>query len=217
MAASTTARKTYDRAYFERWYRDRRNALIRGGLLERRVRRAVAAAEYLLERPVKSVLDVGCGEGVWRAHLRRMRPRVRYVGVDSSAYAVRRFGRSRNLRLGTLGDLDRLAVRGPFDLVVCSDVLHYVATPELARGLRAIARLAGGVLFLEFFTREDASEGDNAGFILRSAATYRRLLRAAGLVHAGLHCYVGRRFVVRERALVSFERGWASPARGQDP
>ncbi|MGH7724475.1 MAG: class I SAM-dependent DNA methyltransferase [Candidatus Eiseniibacteriota bacterium] len=215
MPSTKTDDKTYDRAYFERWYRDRANALIRGGLIERRVRLALSAAEYLLERPVKSVLDVGCGEGSWRGHLKRLRPGLRYVGVDSSAYAVRRFGRLRNLRRGTVGGLGRLGLRGPFDLVVCSDVLHYVPTADLARGLRAMARLAGGVLFLEFFTREDDSEGDEAGFMPRSAVTYRRLLKAAGLVHAGLHCYVGKRFLARERALVAFERGWAAPRRGR--
>ena len=39
------------------------------------------------------------GEGAWRVQLRRLRPRVRYVGVESSAYAVRRFGRSRGMPL----------------------------------------------------------------------------------------------------------------------
>lgn len=183
--------------------------MIRGGLIERRVRLAVSVAEYLLERRVRSVLDVGCGEGTWRAHVKRLRPRARYVGVDSSAYAVRRFGRRRNLKLGTVGGLDRLDLGGAgrFDLVVCSDVLHYVSTPELSRGLRAIARLCGGVAFLEFFTREDDTLGDDEGFMRRGAATYARLLRAAGLVHAGMHCYVGPQFLKTERALVSFERG----------
>ncbi len=28
---------------------------------------AVAVAEYHLERPIRTVLDIGCGEGAWRA------------------------------------------------------------------------------------------------------------------------------------------------------
>lgn len=57
--------KTYDRAYFDRWYR-------RGGIggaarLARKVALAVVTAEYHLERPIRSVLDIGCGEGAWRA------------------------------------------------------------------------------------------------------------------------------------------------------
>ena len=199
--------KLYDRAYFERWYRDPRYAVVHQGVVARRVQLAVAAAEYLLERPLRTVLDVGCGEGPWRALLRHARPNVRYTGVDSSAYAVRRYGRARNLRLGRLGDLGRLKLDPPYDLIVCSDVLHYVETDELARGLAAIARLLGGVAFLETFAREDATEGDQEAFQQRPAAVYRRLIRAAGLIPLGLHCYAGR---LLASTLTEFEQagGW---------
>ena len=48
--------KRYDQSYFDRWYR-------RGGIggarrLARKVALAVATAEYHLERPLRSVLDV---------------------------------------------------------------------------------------------------------------------------------------------------------------
>ena len=196
--------KIYDQAYFDRWYRDPRYALFHHGMLPRRVQLAVAASEYLLERPIKSVLDVGCGEGRWRPLLKQVRPRVRYVGVDSSEYVVSRYGRRRNLRLGRLDQLGRLGLGGPFDLIVCSDVLHYVEREELRRGLRAIARLLGGVAFLELFTAEDATEGDDHHFQRRSAATYRRTFRDAGLIPLGLHCYAGRALKGR---LATFERG----------
>jgi SAM-dependent methyltransferase len=196
--------KIYDQAYFDRWYRDPRYALFHHGTLPRRVQLAVAASEYLLERPIKSVLDVGCGEGRWRPLLKQVRPRVRYVGVDSSEYVVSRYGQRRNLRLGRLDQLGRLGLGGPFDLIVCSDVLHYVERDELRRGLRAIARLLGGLAFLELFTAEDATEGDDHQFQSRSAATYRRMFRAAGLIPLGLHCYAGR--ALKDR-LATFERG----------
>jgi SAM-dependent methyltransferase len=198
------AAKRYDRAYFERWYRDPCWTVVHRGVLARRVRLAVAAAEYLLEREIRSVLDVGCGEAPWRAVLRRARPRVRYTGVDSSTYVVRRFGRARDIRLGSLGTLSRLDLDPPYDLIVCSDVLHYVSTGEARRGLRAIARLLGGVAFLEAFAKEDATEGDQEDFRQRPAAVYRRLFREAGLIPLGLHCYAGRALA---RELTMFERG----------
>ena len=87
--------KTYDRAYFDRWYR---NGGIGGAArLARKVALAVATAEYHLERPIRSVIDIGCGEGAWRAQLLKLRPRLDYIGFDSSDYAVGRYGRSRNL------------------------------------------------------------------------------------------------------------------------
>ena len=53
--------KQYDRDYFERWYRDpalRREAIGGRARLERKVALAVATAEYWLERPIRSVLDI---------------------------------------------------------------------------------------------------------------------------------------------------------------
>ncbi|MGE8249812.1 MAG: methyltransferase, partial [Stenotrophomonas bentonitica] len=59
--------KTYDAAYFQRWYQpDQTGGAAR---LARKVALAVASAEYYLERPIRSVLDIGCGEGAWRAPL----------------------------------------------------------------------------------------------------------------------------------------------------
>jgi SAM-dependent methyltransferase len=196
--------KVYDRAYFDRWYRRSRHALFHLGMLPRRVQLAVSAAEYLLERPIHTVLDVGCGEGRWRPLLLRARPGIRYQGIDSSEYAVRRFGRRRNILLGRFGDLGRLGLRGRFDLIVCSDVLHYVPLAEARVGLKALARLLGGVTYMELFTGSDATVGDDLAFQPRGRATYLRLFREAGLVHVGLHCYVGR--TLRDR-LVTFERG----------
>jgi SAM-dependent methyltransferase len=204
IAPMPQAPKRYDRAYFDRWYRDPRAMVIHRGVLERRVQLAVAAAEYLLERPIARVLDVGCGEAPWRALLKRVRPRAAYTGVDSSEYVVRRFGRRRNVRFGTFGALGRLGLQGRFDLIVCSDVLHYVPTPEAGRGLKALARLLGGMALIEVFTAEDDTIGDDEGFQRRSVEAYRRLFREAGLIPLGLHCYVTRRFQDR---LTAFERG----------
>ena len=199
-----TPEKVYDRAYFDRWYRDTRHALYHLGMLPRRVQLALAAAEYLLERPVRTVLDVGCGEGRWRPLLLQARPAIRYVGVDASEYVVRRWGRRRDIRLGRFGELGRLGLRGRFDLIVCSDVIHYVPLEEARRGLKAIARLLGGLAFLELYTAADATEGDDAEFQARSRETYLRPFRQAGLLPIGLHCYVGRSLGSR---LAAFERG----------
>ena len=192
--------KRYDEAYFTRWYAGR-DAAIHDALIARRARLALAAAEYVLDREVRSVLDVGCGEGRWRTPLRRVRPGLAYQGVDRSEYVVRRFGRRRNLRLGTLATVGRLGLRKSYDLVVCSDVLHYLPTPEVRRGLTSLRRLAGGVLWLDAFTAEDDWFGDREEWQRRSEASWRRIFAEADLVSCGLNCWVPRRLEYRLSAL----------------
>jgi SAM-dependent methyltransferase len=189
--------KTYDRAYFDKWYRHPRHAVASRSELERKVALAVATAEYYLGRRIVNVLDVGCGEGVWRAPLKRLRPAVEYLGLDSSEYAIARYGRSRNLRLAKFGDLEHRRFERDFDLIVCSDALHYVRAPELRRGLRGLVAMLDGVAFLELFTREDEPEGDREGFLARSKRWYLGEFRAAGLVPCGTHCYLGPRLADR--------------------
>ena len=125
--------KAYDRAYFDHWYRDPVHRVRARGESRRRVAMVVALAEYYLGRPLRNVLDVGCGEGVWRAPLRALRPGIRYLGLDSSEYVVARFGRARNLRLAAFGDLAELRFDERFDLIVCSDVLHYLDAREIEK------------------------------------------------------------------------------------
>jgi SAM-dependent methyltransferase len=180
--------KRYDREYFDRWYR--RRGIGGAKRLARKVALAVAVAEYQLERPIRSVLDIGCGEGAWRAPLRKLRPDVRYMGFDGSQYAIARYGRLRNLHLARFADFEVLRPCAPVDLLVCSDVLHYLPARELDRGLPGLAELCGGVAFLETFTREDEAEGDEHDFRSRPARFYRQRFAAQGFVALGSHCWL---------------------------
>jgi SAM-dependent methyltransferase len=190
--------KQYDQPYFDRWYRDPRRRVKSPLVLERKVRMVVAIAEHHLGHALGSVLDVGCGEAAWLAPLRKLRPRVRYLGLDSSNYAVARYGRARNVRHCAFGQLAEQRFDDPVDLLVCSDVMHYLPTVELERGLAGFAELCHGVAFLEVFCKGDDFVGDREGFVARSAAWYRRAFARAGFTHAGSHCYLSR--ALRERA-----------------
>lgn len=182
--------KVYDRRYFDHWYRHPAQRVSARPVLERKVRLALAAAEYYLGRPVRSVLDVGCGEGAWRAPLRRLRPGLSYRGMDSSEYAVARYGRRRNLSLVGFAQLEYLRFGPPVDLLVCSDVLHYVPTRDLKRGLSGFGELCAGLAFLEVFAREDDPDGDREGFIGRRARWYRQAFEANGFRAVGSHCWL---------------------------
>ena len=179
--------KRYDRAYFDKWYRSR-GRITTDAEVHRKVTLAVAEAEYFLRRSLRSVLDVACGEGAWFPHIKALRPRASYRGIDSSDYAVRAFGRKRHIEQGSFRDIAR--IDGVFDLVVCADALHYIDDHEIMAGVPHLARLAGGILWLEVLTREDEIIGDIEGLIRRPAKWYRELFAKAGLTQAGPYTWL---------------------------
>ena len=98
-------------------------------------------------------------------------------------------------------------MRGGFDIIICNDVLHYVATPELRAGMqpRSPSRLRG-VAYLGLFTSADDIEGDSHGFLKRPPSFYRRAFEHAGLRSVGMHCWIP------ERARAATARRWSSAA-----
>jgi hypothetical protein len=104
---------------------------------------------------------------------------------------VRRFGARRNIRLGSFGALDAHDWEGPFDVIVCCDVLNYLPARELRRGLRQLTELLGGMAYLEILTSADGVLGDRRDWHRRRPSYYRDLLTGAGLIACGVHCYVG--------------------------
>jgi len=181
--------KCYDRAYFDHWYRGRHRVSTRDDV-RRKVALAVATCEYFIRRRLRSVLDVGCGEGAWQPHLRALLPSSKYLGVDPSDYAVSRFGASRNIRKASFGELSSMRLRSTFDLVVCSDALHYIKDDDIRAGLPELVRVARGILFIEVLTAEDDIVGDLNGMIRRPSRWYRALFEHAGLTPAGPYIWL---------------------------
>lgn len=196
--------KRFDAEYFDKWYRHPAHRVGTAADLERTVRFAVSAAEYVLARPIRTVLDVGAGEGRWAPIIRRLRPRAQYHGVEPSSYALARYGKRRNIVRGTADDLDTLFPSRAFDLVVCCSVLNYLPRAPMTRALAQLARHTEGLAYLEIFTSADDVEGDTGGWHAETPRNYRDFLRRAGFVACGLHCYIlqdhAERTVALERA-----------------
>ncbi|HTB76785.1 MAG TPA: class I SAM-dependent methyltransferase [Polyangiaceae bacterium] len=127
-------------AYFDRFEtpKYRRRSRVRRALIRRFVRRL---HEFVLDAgPVSSVLEIGVGEGFLSGYLSEKLPTVRFSGVDASAEALARLQRlfpRIETRVGDAYDLSGLG--GPFDLVLCAEVLEHLHQP--ARALDAIASL----------------------------------------------------------------------------
>lgn len=96
----------------------------------------------LVEGVPRRVLDVGCGAGMAATELERRFPGVEVVGVEPDpnlASIARQFvGTVLEGRVDDANVLEQLAEAGPFDLILCADVLEHLADPW-----HVLTRLAG--------------------------------------------------------------------------
>lgn len=172
----------FDADYYRRFYEDRRTRVTDPARVRRLCAFTIACLRHY-ELPVRSVLDLGCGIGLWRRALATIAPQARYQGVEFSEYLCRRFGWSQ----GSVVDYDP---GRRFDLVVCQGVLQYLDDADAARAIANLARLARGALYLEALTESDWAENcdrevTDGDVKLRSGAWYRRRLRPHFLAVGG--------------------------------
>lgn len=188
MTRSARREREFDRDYYRRFYLDPETAVASRADMAVRGRLIAAFARYI-ELDVKRILDAGCGLGRLRPSLRRAFPEARYVGLEASPYLCRRFG-------WTAGSVAAWRSARPFDLVVCYDVLQYLADRDAERALANLARLCRGLLYFSALTREDwlyhcDRKRTDRDVTLRPAAWYRRRL-ARHFHEAGAALWVRR-------------------------
>jgi SAM-dependent methyltransferase len=165
---------SFDRAYYERFYLDPKTRVADSAAIGRLSDFVCSYLAYL-ELPVRRVLDMGCGIGLWQPAIRRHFPSATYRGVEYSEYLCERFGWEQ-------GSVVDYPSKQAFDLVICQGVLPYLDQPSAKRALENLGRLCRGVLYLEAVTREDWDEGivdkrrTDRSMQLRPARFYRRAL-----------------------------------------
>lgn len=170
---STTAER-FDEHYYRHWYG---NASTRAFTKADKDVRAAFVLSYLklLKIPVRSVVDVGCGLGHWRAALQKIDPRLAYTGVEYSALMARRYG-------WVEASAADYVPKRQFDLVICQAVLQHLNDKDCAKALENIGQYCRGALYLEVLTKADWISGmidkkhTERHPYLRSAAWYRKRL-----------------------------------------
>jgi 2-polyprenyl-3-methyl-5-hydroxy-6-metoxy-1,4-benzoquinol methylase len=160
----------FDKDYYKRFYRNPRT---RVAAVEdtRKLGHLVLSFADHHHLPVNSMLDMGCGVGHWRQAMQVLRPRVKYHGVEFSEYLCSEFGWEQ-------GSVATYRSEKTYDLVVCQGVLQYLDDAGAERGIRNLARLTEGLLFLEALTKEDwrshvDRQRTDGAVHLRPAAWYR--------------------------------------------
>jgi ubiquinone/menaquinone biosynthesis C-methylase UbiE len=120
----------------------------------------------------RSVLDLGCGDGIWTREIIRGGA-ARAVGVDLSPAMITRAKEATSgasFEVGDAATLGRLS-SAPFDLVLGSYLLNYADTREKLLGMLETARanLKGGGKFVGF----NDDPRDSVGAIHRVSLTER--------------------------------------------
>src|SRR5829696_2591061 len=108
----------FDASYYAKWYKDAERADIAGRAL-----RFVLSYIDHMDTEIDSVLDLGCGVGLWKKALARQARGVRYTGVEVSPYLCEKYGWHK-------GDARTYSPGRSFDLVVCQGVLQYLRDQE---------------------------------------------------------------------------------------
>jgi hypothetical protein len=161
----------FDDRYYERFYG--------GGTTHDHERLAhLATAVHEMARwwgvPVRTVLDVGAGVGMWRDWYAQQHPVVDVKSIDVSEYACATWGHERR-------DISRWAPARPFDLVVCHSVLQYLDDDRAIRAIDHLGAATRSVLYLELPTTSDfrhVVDRDHTDLDVhhRTGTWYRRLL-----------------------------------------
>jgi len=137
----------FDEAYYQRFYFDKKTSVIDPAHAQRLGAFVCSYLAYL-RVPVRRVLDVGCGIGLWREPVAQHFPGASYQGVEFSEYLCQRYG-------WTQGSVVDYRAEEPFDLVICQGVLPYLSPADLKLALANLGRLSRGGLYIEAVARED--------------------------------------------------------------
>jgi len=137
----------FDASYYERFYFDKKTNVVDPQHVERLGAFVCSYLKYL-RVPVRRVLDVGCGIGLWREIVARHFPQASFHGVEISEYLCKRYGWER-------GSVVDYQAREPYDLVICQGVLAYLNPSDLKRALRNLGALSKGALYMEAVSLED--------------------------------------------------------------
>lgn len=175
MSDNSRVRRSFDRAFFQRYYHSPRTAVATFDDVMKRARFVTSYLDHL-QVDVRRVLDAGCGTGMWKRALARIDRDIEYAGIDTSEYLCARYG-------WTHSTIDQFRSRRKFDLVVCQDVLQYVDDAGVEKSFASIARLCRGALYFDVPTKDDIDDElldmrlTDKSIHVRSARWYRARLQ----------------------------------------
>jgi len=137
----------FDEAYYNHYYHDEDTRVFARECTPRFAKFAFSYLD-LMQIPIKSACDLGCGLGYWRNYLRARPEKISYTGVDKSEYACSRFGWINST-------VEEYRPGRRFDLVICQSVLQYLGDDAINSAAENIAEITRKAFLLEVPTEWD--------------------------------------------------------------
>ncbi len=170
-AVGDSSAERFDARYYAKWYGDDED---REDIAERAAKFVSSYVDHL-DSSLSTVLDLGCGLGLWKKALAKHNKALRYTGVEYSQHLCEKYGWEQ-------GDAATYSANRKFDLVICQGVLQYLTDAQCERAIRNLARLTKRFLYLEALTTEDAKhvccpEGTDFDVHIRAGSWYAARLK----------------------------------------
>lgn len=100
--------------------------------------RRIKSTIQILPGEIKSLADIGCGNGVFLNALMTLRPELKLVGVDRSKAALK-FVKTENFE----ADIDNLPFEdGKFDCATCLEVIEHIPVTVYPKALSELSRIS---------------------------------------------------------------------------
>lgn len=201
MKHKRTVRREFDQNFFRHYYDNAATSVVSADDIFKRACFVVAYLSHL-QVPVETVLDAGCGTGLWKRALHDIDPAIEYMGIDPSGYLCEKYGWFQS-------NVADFRSRKKFDLVVCQDVMQYMGAGEVEDSFAAIAAVCRGALYFDVPTSDDIDDRlldmkkTDKSINVRSAAWYRKRL-AKDFENAGGGVFVAKS---ANAVLLALERG----------
>jgi ubiquinone/menaquinone biosynthesis C-methylase UbiE len=136
---------------FEKKYYEHESFWSEGAVADPFNLQRIKETEILIPEPVSSLLDVGCGNGVFTNYVAEVRKSLKVVGFDRSEEALK-YIRTEKM----LGDITNIPVAdNEFDCVTCLEVIEHLPIPAFSTALSELARVAKDYVIISVPYKED--------------------------------------------------------------
>lgn len=128
-----------------------------GTLLDKANKERIKETISLIPEDVKSLVDLGCGNGVFLNELKLVKPHLKLLGIDRSETALKYLTTERKM-----GDINNIELPdNSFDCVTCLEVIEHLPFDIYEKSLDELARVTSKYLIVSVPNQENLEDHVN--------------------------------------------------------